>query len=225
MSGKNNLDGGRPNQPLFSEAAKMPPPVQLEETKARELAEVNRKLSRLLAKLHADPTAEETWTEFDEEVAMLGCSFPLKQYSLRISFSYNLLHEPARAIIDQWGLTTPILSLAVAVPLRESSGTHGSSERQFLKDAVQTLISDFDKEKILIDVFGKQYGLPNRVRKSLEVALPLTTVTGIEIIGGTEWIDTLFKCIDGVCLTRKKPLEDWEQDSIEHLRSELADFR
>jgi hypothetical protein len=187
-----------------------------------KLVQVNSDLSQLLEGVRRNSDPETAWDDLAQRLEMLGKSFPLSEYSLRVTFSYDSLNETPRNIIEKWRLEAPISSVALAVPLRETTGTHGSQERQHLKDAVQTLRFDCDQGLIIIDVFGKMFGLPDKIRRNLEVSLPISSVTGIEIIHGTEWAKTLQTCIDGVVATRKTPLADWESKSIGALREQLA---
>lgn len=150
---------------------------------------VNRGLAELLREVRSSPSNQDACGRLDEVLQSLGSHFPQDRYSLTIHMDYRSLDDKSRRILDSWNVETEQSRIPVAPPMRETTGTHGSGERQKLAEAVLTAATDDQGNRLflVVNLWGRYNGMYHKLECALTVALPIDVVSALEVTEGPQW--------------------------------------
>jgi hypothetical protein len=193
-----------------------------------DLVPTSQILKDLNAALHALATAVDSGesielyeSELCEALDKFGVIFPKSDYSLLIKIDPYRISTSIVKTLENWGLTGEIFTISVAPPLRESTGTHGSGERQKLTESIQTVSLDWDvhdKPLIKVNLWGRYSGLYNRLEEALTLPLPVNAISSFELEASPNWLEMLTRAANNIVnshAARRWP--DFVQQQVERL--------
>lgn len=131
---------------------------------------------------------------FQDRLNSLGVDFPGSNYSLIVTVNQALLpnsslNTDTKSKLLLWDLPK-VAKIPIRVPKRETTGTHGSGERDKYAQAIRTISLDYsseDEPEIQINPFGLYTGLYHKLVNELTLRFDPLGLQSLEIVEGNLW--------------------------------------
>lgn len=194
------------------------PPIEREPT----TEQWNTSFEKALSEFRSDP--EKGSVFLAELFDSIGLELDNQKHSLLFEIGKDKLDQNTMRKFQDWGLKTDDadnISVAINPPKRESTGTHGSGERQKMIEAINTASIDYDingNPVIKINLFGKFTGLYHKIVSGLTVQLKPEQINSITVINTSEWRERLASSANSI-LQPNWP--DFARKQVEELMSNV----
>lgn len=190
----------------------------------------NKFLSEGLSDLKHASGEDETEQAMDilEEIfGKIGTELDPATHSLVTKISTKELPEDLKQKFGNWGIeydNSESILVSLNLPKRESTGTHGSGERQKMIEAIETIAVDYDAEEnpiLKINLFGKFTGLFHKLVDALTVELKPDWIESIEISNNPKWKEILSSSANSIL---ESPISKRWPEFVKQQVSELQNF-
>jgi hypothetical protein len=176
---------------------------------------MNKCLSELKMKSSSDVAAGK----LDEALRIIGTEID-PSHSLVINIDGNTLDDEQKGTFANWGIidASGNFSIPLRIPVRETTGTHGSGERQKFIESVRTMIVDEDSQGnpvIKINLFGNFTGLYHKLSDLLSIEINPNSITDIGIDQNTKWKEFLSNAAQ-IAITRHR-WPDFVKQQVDNL--------
>jgi hypothetical protein len=184
----------KPNKTLGDSGPDLMPTPQI-------LKHLNSALHALATAVDSGNSIEFYSSELSEVLDKFGVTLPQSGYSLLIKIDPNRISTSIAETLKNWGVTGEIFTISVAPPLRESTGTHGSGERQKMRESIQTVGLDWDahdKPFIIVNLWGRYSGLYFKLEEALTLPLPVNAISSFELEASPNWLGMLTRAANNI---------------------------
>jgi hypothetical protein len=150
----------------------------------------------------------------------------MTSYSLVVSLEWSLIPPSSQEVIAKWSIQEGLIRIPFAPPLRETTGTHGSGERQKLAESIRTVCLDWDGEDTPVFSFtlwGRYSGLYEKLSNALSFKAPIEAVSSFEITPAPDWMRVLVESAESVYELRKDRWPDIVANQVRDLRHQMID--
>ena len=184
--------------------------------------QINQQLAVLLKGLQAGNPEGACIDAFSECLASLGASYSREQYSLTLHINTENLGLREKETLDRWKVEAGQSRIPLAPPIRETTGTHGSGEREKLACSVQTLIlhETDDSLTFKINLWGRYSGLYYKLDDALTLTVPVSAVLALEITPGPQWIAQLATSAERIYEAKRERWPAFVEKQVEELTAE-----